>query len=161
MCLEPEPANANKTTACLADFAAGGTNNSCVFFCFNSEYRSQKLLGASSVVLSSKEYSLATNFANESIVGWSNSTVGSNSVPRRSVSKVVSSVAASESIPADISGVSLAMDVPCVSSTAFEMTSEAAWAVRPGYFGALLLESDSDEIAMLLENDSDEEVKQR
>ena len=74
----------------------------------------------------------ATNFANESIVGWSNSTVGSNSVPRRSVSKVVSSVAASESMPADISGVFLAIEVPCVSSTAFEMTSATTWAVRAG-----------------------------
>jgi len=57
MYLEPDPAKANKTTARLADFAAGGTNDLYVLSCVSAEYRSQRLLGASLVTSLSEEYS--------------------------------------------------------------------------------------------------------
>ena len=121
MCFEPEPAKANKTTARLADFAAGGTNDSCEFPCFSSEYTSQRLLGASLVASSSVEdspgrsassVSSERKSAMDSSVGWSNNSVWGNSVSSRSLICCYSSMALIESSPESMSGASAETVVP-------------------------------------------------
>ena len=62
-----------------------------------------------------------TKFAKARVVGWSNSTVCGSSVPSRFTSTFANSVAAIESSPADMRGVSTAAVVPSTSRTAAAM----------------------------------------
>ena len=64
-----------------------------------------------------------TKLAMALIVGWSNSTVCGSSASTRCASVVARAVAAIESRPADISGVSAATDVPAVSRTTVDTMS--------------------------------------
>ena len=82
---------------------------------------------------------VAAKLASAPIVGWSKSTVCGNSVPRRSVSTFANSVAAIESSPADMSGVSAATVVPCTSQTAVEMVSAMTATPRGCAVGAVRL----------------------
>ena len=63
------------------------------------------------------------NSATDSIVGWSNNSVGGKSVANHSVSEFENSVAATESSPATISGEFVAILVPCASTSDSEMVS--------------------------------------
>mmetsp|Transcript_11835 Transcript_11835/g.32734 ORF Transcript_11835/g.32734 Transcript_11835/m.32734 type:complete len:217 (-) Transcript_11835:1627-2277(-) len=74
----------------------------------------------------------AMKLAIASIVGWSNMSVCGNSVSKRSASAFVSSVAAIESSPTDMSGASVATLVPRISESVLEMVSTTAvvlWAL--------------------------------
>ena len=60
------------------------------------------------------------------IVGWSNSTVYGKSVPNRPPSIFENSVAAIESSPAAMSGVSIDIVVPCISRNDIDAVSTNA-----------------------------------
>ena len=65
----------------------------------------------------------ATKLATAPVVGWSNNNVCGNSASTRCARVVASAVAAIESRPADIRGVSAASEVPAVSKTTAETVS--------------------------------------
>jgi len=67
----------------------------------------------------------------ESRVGWSNSAVGATSTLSREARVLVNDVAARESSPADMSGMSMSMAVPSVSHATDRTASRVATA-EPG-----------------------------